>query len=47
MDKVENENVELRKSLDAAVGVWTYEKQMTGIFSSHDTLSNGLNYQQL
>ena len=30
MDKLENENVELRKSLDAAVGAWIDDKQVNG-----------------
>ena len=30
MNKLENENAELRKSLDEAVGAWTDDKQMTG-----------------
>ena len=41
MDKVETENVELRKLLNAVVGTWTDEKQMAGILCLHDKLGNG------
>ena len=41
MDKVETENVELRKLLNAVVGTWTDEKQMAGILCLHDKIGNG------
>ena len=45
MDKVENENVELRKVLDAAIGVGTDDKHTTGTLWSIDLLGNGLKIQ--
>ena len=36
MDKLENENAELRMSLDAAVGAWTDDKQMTGTLNKQN-----------
>ena len=39
MERIEKENVELRRSLNDAIGAWTTEKQVSGIPVSYVTLT--------
>ena len=39
MDNLENQNVELRKSLNVAIGAWTDDKLMNGTLNKYNIFS--------